>query len=83
MPAIPADEVVDPTAAGDSFTGAFCTAAAAGISTGDALLFANAVGSLTVSKMGAQTSLPAIDEVLAFMEKRGLDTTPYRVLINK
>ncbi len=76
-PAIQAEHVVDPTAAGDSFMGAFCTAVAAGVSVGQALLFANCVGCLTVSKMGAQTSLSTKEEVLAFMREKGFDTAPY------
>lgn len=79
-PSVKAEKVVDPTAAGDSFMGAFCTAIAAGISVEKSLLFANCVGSLTVSKMGAQTSLSYLDDVLSMMEKKGFDTTPYNIL---
>lgn len=79
-PSVKAEKVVDPTAAGDSFMGAFCTAIAAGISVEKSLLFANCVGSLTVSKMGAQTSLSYLDDVLPMMEEKGFDTTPYKIL---
>jgi len=48
---------VDPTAAGDSFIGALAASLTKGLSLKDALLVANAVGSLTVQKMGAMPSL--------------------------
>lgn len=82
-PSVKAKTVVDPTAAGDSFIAAFCTAAAAGISVGQSLLFANCVGSLTVSKMGAQTSLSELSEVLDFMKENNFDTSPYEKLRRK
>lgn len=50
--------VVDPTAAGDSFIGAFSTALAGGLPVADAMVFANHVASITVSGRGAQSSLP-------------------------
>ena len=71
---------MDPTAAGDSFIGAFCTATAAGIALEEALRFANCTASITVSKMGAQTSLPDINEVLVKLADWGFDTALYEVL---
>lgn len=71
-------KVVDPTAAGDSFIGAFCTATAAGIPINEALQFANCTAGITVSRMGAQTSLPTIDEVMDLMDKRGIDNESFR-----
>lgn len=56
-------EVVDTTAAGDSFTGAFCVGLVEGKSMDEILEFSCEVGSLTVQKMGAQTSLPTRKEV--------------------
>lgn len=73
-------DVKDTTAAGDSFVGAFCTAAAAGISTPQALAFANHAAALTVCRMGAQPSLPTIDEVLSLMKERGQDISALRGL---
>jgi ribokinase len=59
----PTVTVVDTTAAGDAFTGAL----AAGLAAGDDLFIAAArairVGSLTVTKAGAQPSLPYLREV--------------------
>lgn len=69
-PCIDAVEVKDPTAAGDSFVGAFSTAVCAGLNHREALDFANYTAALTVSKMGAQPSLPSLAEVLAFMREQ-------------
>jgi len=71
---------VDPTAAGDSFIGAFCTALAAGIAPAQAMEFANCTAGITVSKTGAQPSLPSLKAVLSFMESRGYDTAPFAIL---
>lgn len=68
-PCIDVVEVKDPTAAGDSFVGAFCTAVCAGLSHKDALEFANYTATITVSRMGAQPSLPLLEDVLALMER--------------
>lgn len=71
---------VDPTAAGDSFIGAFCTATAAGIPAQNALEFANCTAGITVSHMGAQTSLPTLDEVLDIMQKKKYNTDCFSIL---
>lgn len=79
-PSVDVAPVLDPTAAGDSFIGAFCTAVSAGIEIEKALLFANCTAGITVSRMGAQTSLPTLEEVLDLMQTKGYDTAPYSVL---
>ncbi len=66
-PSVYCDHVADPTAAGDSFVGAFCTALCAGAEKNAALRFANYTAHLTVSRMGAQPSLPTLAEVLTLM----------------
>ena len=71
------EQVIDPTAAGDSFIGAFCTAVASGVGIEDALVFANYTAGITVSRMGAQTSLPTFNEVVSVMDKKGLETKVY------
>ncbi len=71
-PSIPGVDVVDPTAAGDSFVAAFCTAICSGASNEQALTFANHTASITVSRTGAQPSLPTLAEVEAFMAGKGL-----------
>lgn len=72
--------VLDPTAAGDSFVGAFCTATCAGAAPKDALLFANHTAAITVAGMGAQPSLPKLSKVLEFMNKNGFNTEKYEIL---
>jgi ribokinase len=57
-------EVVDTTAAGDSFIGGLCASLDRGDSLQDALIFATRVAGLTCTKMGAQTSLPYLRESL-------------------
>lgn len=74
-PAVSGLEVKDPTAAGDSFVGAFCTAVSAGLPIDRAMRFANYTAALTVCRMGAQPSLPTLAEVLALMRRRGEDLT--------
>ena len=60
-------EVVDTTAAGDAFTGGFTAALNQGASLEEAVRYANAVGALTVTRLGAQTSLPSAAEVQSFL----------------
>lgn len=62
-------DVVDPTAAGDSFVGSFCSKVASGMSYDEALSYANYAASVTVSRMGAQPSLPNEDEVAALIQR--------------
>lgn len=57
---------VDTTAAGDSYTGALSVELSKGKSIDEAMDFASRVGALCVTKVGAQTSLPRIDEVLNY-----------------
>ncbi len=63
-------DAIDPTAAGDAFTG---TLAKAYAETGDlveAAKYANAAGALTCTKLGAQPSLPTKEEIDAFLAKQ-------------
>ena len=76
-PAAPCDQPVDPTAAGDSFIGAFSTAVCAGMRAEDAMTFANPTASLTVSGMGAQPSLPGLERVNASLARAGRQTLHY------
>ncbi len=60
-------KAVDTTAAGDSFSGAISVALTEGKSIDEAIDFANLVGALTVTKKGAQLSLPMrknVDEMI-------------------
>ncbi|MFQ6044416.1 MAG: ribokinase [Candidatus Poribacteria bacterium] len=60
-------EVVDTTAAGDVFNGAFAYAIATGEKIEHAIRFANASATLSVTRMGAQPSIPTADEVSDFI----------------
>lgn len=60
--------VVDTTAAGDSFSGGLAVALAMGKGIDEAVKFANTVGTLTVTKKGAQASLPYLEDVQKFMK---------------
>jgi ribokinase len=64
-------EAVDTTAAGDTFNGAFAVALAEGMSLADAAVFANAAGALSVTRPGAQSSIPRRDEADAFLKAAG------------
>lgn len=57
---------VDTTAAGDCFSGALAVAFSEGKSIDDAVSFANIAGALTVTKKGAQMSLPSREDVENF-----------------
>lgn len=62
-------DAVDPTAAGDAFTG---TLAKAYAETGDIIesaKYASAAGALTCTKLGAQPSLPTAQEIADFLAK--------------
>lgn len=65
-PAYPVD-VVDTTAAGDAFTAGFVVSMLETDIPEESLRFANAVGALTVTKLGAQTSLPSRAAVENFL----------------
>jgi len=60
---------IDATAAGDAFTGSLAVGLAQGKTLADAALFANYVAALSVTKMGAQSSMPAKEAVENFMKK--------------
>ena len=67
---IPAPEVqaVDTTAAGDAFNGALAVALSRGEGLEEAVRFANIVAAISVTKMGAQASLPTIEELDIFLK---------------
>lgn len=79
-PALKNLPVKDPTAAGDSFVGAFSTAICLGLPMEQVLCFANHTAALTVCRMGAQPSLPTIHEVLDLMTEHGQRTAGLRML---
>ena len=71
VPSVKMTDVVDPTAAGDSFVGAFCTGFAAGLSMRDALQLAVHTAAITVCGHGAIPSLPRLEDVESLMKERG------------
>lgn len=68
-PAIEVPQVIDTTAAGDSFTGAMATALVRGEPLAQAVKFASMVSGMVVTRKGAQTSIPSLKEVEAFQQK--------------
>ncbi|MGC1480177.1 MAG: ribokinase [Chthoniobacterales bacterium] len=59
----PAVEVVDTTAAGDTFCGAFAVARAEGLPLEPAIRWATRAASLSVTRLGAQASIPHRTEI--------------------
>jgi len=69
MEFVPALKVkaVDATAAGDAFTGSLAVGLAQGQGLRDAALFANRVAAFSVTRRGAQPSMPTSKELEEFM----------------
>lgn len=61
-------KAIDTTAAGDSYNGALAVSLSNGASIDESIIFATKVGAMTVTKPGAQTSLPLLSEVEDFEE---------------
>jgi ribokinase len=61
---------VDTTAAGDCFTGALACALGEGHELGPAISFANAAAALSVTRLGAQVSMPTRSEVESLIQQR-------------
>jgi ribokinase len=59
-------KAVDTTGAGDAFNGALAYSIANGQSIDDAIRFASSVAAFSVTKMGAQSSMPTTKELRAF-----------------
>jgi ribokinase len=68
-PAFPM-EARDTTAAGDTFNAALAVALTEGQTLADALRFANAAAGISVTRVGAQTSIPARSEVDALLLRK-------------
>ena len=62
----PKVKAVDTTAAGDTFVGGFAAALAAGKSEADAIRFGQVAAALSVTRAGAQPSIPTLSDVQAF-----------------
>lgn len=66
-------DVVDTTAAGDTFAGALAVSLASGQTTPDALNFSVIAGSLACTRIGAQTSIPNSHDVAEYLDKTKRD----------
>lgn len=62
-------KAVDTTAAGDTFNGALAVALAEGMTSAEAVRFANAAAAISVTRSGAQASAPSRREILSFMKR--------------
>lgn len=67
IPALKVD-AVDTTAAGDSFTAALAVMLAQGKDLKEAAVFANQVSAIVVTRKGAQSSIPSLEEVRSFAQ---------------
>jgi len=65
----PAVEVVDTTGAGDTFCGALAASLVGGATFRKATAYAVAAGALSVTRAGAQSSIPAQSEIEAFLNQ--------------
>ncbi|NKQ35631.1 MAG: ribokinase [Chloroflexi bacterium] len=69
VPAFPVAQVIDTTAAGDAFVGGLATAVAEGQRLPEAMRFGAAAGALSVTRAGAQPSLPRRSEIEKLLEE--------------
>jgi len=63
-------QAVDTTAAGDTFNGVFVTAQLEGLPVDDAIRFAHAAAAISVTRPGAQPSVPTRAEIDEFIKTR-------------
>jgi ribokinase len=61
-------KAIDTTGAGDAFNGGFATAIAEGLPIRDAIRFANATASLSVTKLGTAKSMPNREEIVEMLK---------------
>jgi len=69
IPAFPVN-AVDTTAAGDAFNGGFAVGLLRGYTSQRSAVFASAVAAISVTRPGAQPSMPSITEVEDFLHQR-------------
>lgn len=67
-------EVVDTTGAGDVFHGAYIVGLLKGWDLRRIALFSTAVSALKCTQLGGRAGIPRYEEVLAFLEERGIET---------
>ncbi|MDX2322421.1 MAG: ribokinase [Moritella sp.] len=63
-------DAVDTTAAGDTFNGGLLAGLQAGLALNDAIIFAHAAAAISVTRVGAQTSIPTKAEVEVFLSSQ-------------
>jgi ribokinase len=73
VPAFPVI-AVDTTAAGDAFNGGFAVGLMRGLTVARSAVFASAVAAISVTRPGAQPSMPTRDEVEYFLEEHSITT---------
>lgn len=70
VPAFPVT-TVDTVAAGDAFNGGLAAALAEGLPLQQAVVWGAGAGALAATKLGAQSSMPTRDALIAFLQARG------------
>ncbi len=70
-------EVIDTTAAGDTFIGVYAAAIVEGSTPLKALTIANAAAALSTTVLGAQSSIPKRNDVVEFLERVSADETDH------
>jgi ribokinase len=78
IPAFSVD-AIDTTGAGDAFNGGFAVALMRGSPVARSAVFASAVAAISVTRAGAQSSMPSGEEVEAFLQAQGLGQSPLTV----
>lgn len=66
-------KAIDTTAAGDSFLGAFISKTLNGENIKESLKYASATSAIVVTRIGAQDSIPSIEEIKVFLKEREND----------
>lgn len=74
VPAFPVN-AVDTTAAGDAFNAGFAVGLIRGSTVAESAIFASAVAAISVTRPGAQPSMPTEKEVERFLENNSVSTT--------
>jgi ribokinase len=64
-------DAIDTTGAGDAFNGALASALSENYKIEDAIEFANLAAAISVTRMGAQSSMPGFNEVLELQRPHG------------